>query len=64
MNPKAEELISVIHDLHVARLRMIKIFRTLPDDMKSKHSWLIDESGYNINQVGHSLSELVLALFD
>lgn len=60
MTPQALELMDTIYQLHRQRFRAEKVFAKLPEDVKKKYGFSLEDTTHAINDAGHELADLVL----
>ena len=61
MNP-VEEIIGIIYGIHCERIRLKKIFETLPEDLQKKHRTTVADVDESMHEHGHCIAEIVLDL--
>lgn len=63
MTPQAAELITIMSDYHKARHRLERAFEALPEETKKYFRNEHEEIQFNTNAIGHSIADIVLAVF-
>lgn len=62
MREEALELLDVIYQIHRQRFRAEKIFNTLPEEVRKKHGFTLEDVQRTSHEAGHELADVVLEI--
>ena len=62
MTPQALEILDIIYQLHRQRFRAATIFAQLPESVRKKYGWTLEETARAVHDAGHELADIVLDL--